>query len=202
MLEIENFGLNAITVSAGINVFAMLLGAWGLWDQIGIIWRKRSAESVSVILNIAYLAMFTAFVIYGVWLDSGALMIQVVRAVLLGVVVLSLLKFRGLTSYQWLGLGILALGLGLMIALPYKEWFFLGFSIIGGVAAADQPYQIWKNKSSGRVSARLLSVYALGGAAWLVYGLALSEFFIAGMGLLYVVLNGTSLVLFRIYRKE
>lgn len=202
MLEIQNFGFNAITISAAINVATMLLGAWGLWDQIRIIWTKRSAESVSIVLNIAYLGMFTAFVIYGAWLDSGALIIQIVRAILLGIVVISLLKFRGLTWWQWLGLTAMAIGLGLMIALPYKEWFFLGFSVVGGIAAADQPYQIWKNKNPGRVSARLLMVYALGGAAWLVYGLALNKPFIAGMGLLYVVLNGTALSLFRIYKKQ
>lgn len=201
MIEIQNFGFNAITTSAAINVVTMLLGSWGLWDQIRIIWLKRSAESVSVVLNIAYLAMFSAFVIYGAWLDSGALMIQIVRAILLAVIVISLIKFQGFTVWQWIGLLAIALGLGFMIVLPYKEWFFLGFSIIGGIAAADQPYQIWKNRNPGKVSFNLLVVYALGGAAWLVYGLALSKPFIAGMGLLYVVLNGISLFLFRFYQR-
>mgnify|MGYP001571365955 CR=1 FL=1 len=201
MIEIQNFGWNAITISAAINILALILGAWGLHDQIKLMWKNGKTTTISTALNIAYLGMFTAFVIYGFWLHSGALMIQLVRVILLSVIIYGLIKFRGLSPRQWLGLTLLTVGLIFMVALPYKEWFFLGFTIVGGVAAADQPFQIWKNKGHGMVSLKLIFVYAIGGAAWLVYGLILGKVFIASMGLLYLILNSTSLVLSHIYRK-
>lgn len=202
MIELNNPG-PAVLISAAINVLAMLIGSYGLWDQISIIWRNRSATSVSLVWMTTYMFMFASFVVYGWSIGSGALMVQVVRVVLLLVVVVGIVRFTGgLGKIGWLSFVILTIAMVLMVFSPEKKWFFLAFSLLGGIAAADQPHRIWRNKNTGQVSYKLIVVYNIAAAAWIVYGLSVGDYFVTIMGVLYVVINTSTMVMFKRYKKN
>lgn len=172
MIELENFGWNLLTVSFSATIFFVLLGCWGLWQQNKYIWIKRSGKSLSTTWFICSLYLFISSFIYGLSINSLALIIVGVMRGLFHVPILAgLWRFKGFTRKQWLTLLILAVVAVVMIISPkdMKGVFYMLFSAGVLIPTSMQPIKIWKNKNPGVVSIELLIIYSMSSMFWVIY---------------------------------
>lgn len=180
MIEIEQFGLNAITITFIISASVAFLEAWGLWQQNMTLWcyPEKKGQSLSVCWFCYIAAAFVISAFYGLSKKSlnltfcGALLAILHIPILVG-----LWKIKGFKKAE----KIFALFLFLLVlatAIPstvLRSFMFLAFSIPTAIVLATQPYEIWKNKNSGVVEINLLRTYFLGGLTWVGYSLAVGD---------------------------
>lgn len=170
LVEIQNFGLNAITISAVATAIFTLVTVWGLFKQNKLIWSSKSGQSIAVPWFICAALNFYSMFIYGFVTNSGALMFNGFLAGLFHIpVLIGLRKFKGFSHKDNAMLFIFALALLAMIFLPIKGGMYLFFSLSATVTLAMQPWEIWKQKSSGVVDIRLILIYFIATSFWAVY---------------------------------
>lgn len=203
MVELQNFGWNLHTFSfLGTTLFA-LLGAWGLKDQIKGIWGKQSAEAVSAMWFIIFAGMFSSFLVYGVEEDRLALILQgITRVPLIAIVLIGVGKFQGFTRKERLALLAMLVAVGYQTVSEHKEIVFLGLSYLGIASSTLQPWKIWKAKTVGVVSIRLLVVYNFSVVFWTIYGVVFKDTPIILMAVPYVIVYSTTIALWLRFRKH
>lgn len=202
MVEFENFGW-AVAISFCGTTFFALYGAWGLIDQIKKLWAPpQSGEAVSVKWFSVYLFVFLSNLVYGTSQHSLALIIHsFCRVPFYPIILFGLWKFKGFTRTEWTILAALSPVLLSMVFLPYKAAFFVGFSCLGVAAALYQPWEIWREKSSGVVSLKLLAAYTTTTIFWFIYGLATHDRPLWTMARPFFAVYSLTIVLWVIYRK-
>ncbi|QQR82725.1 hypothetical protein IPJ70_01275 [Candidatus Campbellbacteria bacterium] len=148
-----------------------ILGSWGLWKQNRLIWGGKSAKSVSGTWVITFLAMFTAFLIYGTKQSSVPMMFQGWLRVAFSLPVsIGFVKY-GRVEREHIALGcIYLLGLATMVSGILAPTLFVVFSTLGILASFVQAWTIRKNRSRGAVAVELQMIYLAAVVAWLVYG--------------------------------
>lgn len=100
MMELQNFGWNALTASFIGTLFFSFWTAWGLYDQNKKIWNNDSGEAVSKIWFICAAGFFCSAVVYGISIKSLAL--EVWREKKSGVVSIKMLSVFVVSSTFWL----------------------------------------------------------------------------------------------------
>jgi len=202
-MELTRFGWNALTMGFLGTIFLTGVCAWGLWQQKKAIWRDPSCQSISIIWFCYVATIYLTGLIYGWSINSLALMFNGLVLGLFHIPILwGLWKFKGFSRLEKTFALCLSIVIITMIVTPWKDWFFL-ISIFGNIFfTLTQPYQIWKNKNAGVVEIKLLSVYLLNSAFWLIYSYAINDWvlkIVNPIGLITIIL--TIVVWYR-YHKE
>ena len=141
MVELRNFGWNAVTISFVATLLFSLWAAWGLYDQVKKIWGSRSGEAVSNIWFICATALFGATIIYGVSTRSIAVTFSgLARGPLHVPILIGLAKFKDFTKREWSLLGFLTIVLVTMAIVPWKGAFFITISMGVLIPTAMQPF--------------------------------------------------------------
>ncbi|MDE1874626.1 MAG: hypothetical protein KGI79_01680 [Patescibacteria group bacterium] len=202
-VEFRHWGWNAMTVAFIATVAFTFVQAWSLWIQAGTIWKKRSAESVSVPLFTFGCFACVGFAIYGYFIRSIATLASGgIQCLMYVPVVIGIIRFKRVRPYEW-ALVALFTAIGPLMAIVSRKDLFL-FAIISVelFVLADQPYQIWKNKSAGAVNPKTMCVYLAACAFWTVYALMIHDWVLSVFNPLGVVILGTTLALWWRYRPE
>lgn len=204
LVEIQNFGLNAITVSAIATAIFALATVWGLFKQNKLIWGSKSGESIAVPWFICAAFNFYSMFIYGLVTSSGALIFNgFLAGIFYAPILTGLGKFKGFSRQDKIIFSTFTLALLTMIFLPIKGSMYLFFSLATTVALAMQPWEIWKQKSSGIVDIRLILIYFIATSFWAIYSYLLKNW---RMEVVFdsalVVLFITILLWFRYHKKE
>lgn len=201
MVEIQEFGLNAVTVGFLGTIIFTLVQAWGLRQQSVTIWKRRSGASVSVTYFAYSTAHFTTTMIYGVSQDSIALIFNgLLLAVMLVPIIFGLWKFK---RWSLLEKGLVAcfLTFPVIVAVaPAKDWLFLLFSFGTLASCATQPLEIWRNKDSGAVEIRFVLTFLASTIFWLIYGFAIGDWVLEIIIPGFVSIHVATLVLWYRYR--
>lgn len=171
--EIQLFGFNqAILSSLGVMIFG-IIGAYGQWKQARLIWSSRSAESVSIRWTLTFLFMFLAYLVQGIHNESGTMSFQGgLRAAFYLPIVVGIIVFEWnrVSHKDIVFFAILTIGISVMIlSQQWKGLIFQFFGYLGVFMTIDQPYQIWKNKSRGRVSLIMLITFTSAVVFWTWY---------------------------------
>lgn len=173
MKDLAMFGLNQATISSVGVMVCGIIGAYGQWRQARLIWRAKSAQSVSIYWTFSFLFMFLAYLVEGLNSEKGVMAIQGgLRAVFYLPIIIGIAVFAAerISRRSKIFCAILALGIAAMIFLP--EWsglLFLCYGYLGVFVALDQPLQIWKNRSRGKVSITMLATYTAAVSFWTWY---------------------------------
>lgn len=163
--------MNTETLMGYLALFFGVLGSWGLYKQARMIWTNKSAQSVSGTWVITFLAMFTAFLIYGMQQNSfpmkfqGWLRVGFSLPVTLGFFIYGNKSWKSYTLLVVYGLFLSA-----MIDKSLAPWFFTTFSMLGVGSSFIQAWTIKQNRSRGKVAVELQIIYLLAILCWLVYG--------------------------------
>ena len=202
-MEFANFGWNALTISFVGIIFFSLLGTWGLYHQNKKIWNNRSGESVSVKWFIMYVFLYIAFLIYGMGQNSAALMFHgIVRIIFNVPILIGLYCFKGFTKTEWSIFFFLAVCTFVMAIFPRSGLLFLLFAYGGATAAATQPWEIWRTKSSGKVSIKLVIIYMVSSLFWGIYSFAFDDLVMKIVFISYFTVYAITARLWFKYRKQ
>lgn len=164
-------------------IFFGIIGSWGLIRQARAIWRinpdgHRSAESVSGVWVITFLAMFTAFLLYGIQKESFPMTFQGWLRVGFSLPVTAGFMLFGKRNWKhWvLLLVVYPLFLALMSKRDLSPILFTAFSFLGIWASFVQAYTIWQNRSRGKVAVELQTIYLSAIICWLIYGFVRNDY--------------------------
>lgn len=170
--EYQQFGMNALTVSAlGATIFTFLQG-WGVRKLGNRIWETRSGDSVSVIFIGYSMLYFFAFIVYGAQKLSITMTFNGLLALLHIRIMRGLLKFKGFTSLEWFCLVVFGIVMipGMFFFHGEKQELFLLVLLFGILATlVPQTYGLWKSKSVGALDPRYLYVFLATNVFWFTY---------------------------------
>lgn len=201
-MELDHLGWNALTVGfVGVLLFSFVEG-WGVWQQNKTIWKSKSGESVSVIWFTYSTALFGVVFIYGLSTKSIALTFNGLLLTLLYIpLVVGLWKFKGFTKIEKIcSAFFLAIAIA-CVFVPYKDWFFLIFTAGNILFSFTQPYEIWKNKSSGVIEIKFLTVFLASTIFWMTYAYASHDWVLKIISPAYLVILSVTIILWFKYRR-
>ncbi len=162
-MNIESFIGNAA-------VFFGILGSWGLYRQARLIWSNKSAQSVSGTWTITFLAMFTAFLLYGIHQDSFPMKFQGALRVLFSLpVTIGYLVYGRREDRDWFLILLCTVLLALMSVKAVAPVLFTAFSFLGIISSFIQALTIRRNRTRGKVAVELQIIYLSAIVCWLVY---------------------------------
>lgn len=186
-MELTQFGWNAVTISFLGTALFTLVESWGLWHQNKAIWKQKSGQSVSITWFSFFTATVVVVFVYGITINSIALIFNGLLLTLFHLPVLvGLWKFKGFNKAEkLLGVGLLV-ALAVMLATPIKDWFFLIFSFGLIASSVMQPIEIWRNKDAGVLEIKLLVSYLVSMSFWLVYSYAIRDWVLQIVAPLYL----------------
>ncbi len=172
--EYQNFGMNALTVSAiGATAFTFLQ-AWGVRKQGNRIWNTKEGESVSVMFIGYSMFYFFAFLIYGAERLSITMTLNGLLALFHIRVMRGLLKFKGFTNIEWIwlfGFAILMVP-GMLLLRGGEQEIFLLVLLFGIIfTLTRQTYEVWRAKSAGALEPKYLYVFLITNVFWFVYAM-------------------------------
>lgn len=174
-VEYQNWGLNALTISALGTAFFTFVEGWGNLAQILTIFRKKSGESVSTNFFIYITAAFSLYLFYGVHTRSLSVTFNGVIFLLHPPILYGLWRYKGFTKDNWamVGLGV-TLNL-LFVFTPYKTEVF-GIMNVGVVFFLSQmPYEIWKAGTRGAADIKMIAAYMTSTVFWVGYAFATAD---------------------------
>src|SRR3989339_685777 len=157
LVEVQNFGFNAITISAIIIVIFSILESWGIYKQNKKIWDKKSGESVSV----AWFIFFSDFV-YCIFSKEAAIIINGLASLFVVPIVVGLWRFKGFSKIDFFVFLLCVLGFVVMLIFPFKKIMFLLFSFGSILALIAQLVEMHKTKAVGVIEIKLIQVYFTG----------------------------------------
>jgi len=198
-VELDQFGLNGITVTFVFTTIFGLLGSWGLYKQIQMV-KKRGGQSVSVIWSISFMFMFASYYPYGLSAGKLAILMQSFLRVPFYLILLPLLYRAnvGFSKKEW------TLVIALTTSLIVSYWdigkVFLGLSWLGAIIAADQPYKIWKNRTRGSVSIELMASFEASIIFWLAYAFVTHDGYIKAWAVVYFTVYTTTIIFYYLPR--
>ena len=203
-VEYQNWGYNALTFSAIGTFLFTFLQMWSFGQQNKRIWSSRSGEAVSVPMFSYWLFYWTAFLIYGVFGKSIAIVFNSLMFLTTIPILLGLYKFKGFVRREKILFGIFSLIPVAMFYCPQAQKPALLLALLMGVlfSIALQPYEIWQKKSAGSVEPKLLVVFAVTAVFWFAYGIITKDIPLMIFNPLAIVVLLITLGLWRKYRKH
>jgi len=170
-VEIQNFGLNALTVIFFITLIFTFFQAYALHKQNQKIVKNKSGLSVSFVFFCYYGFSALAVIIYGWQKLSLALMINGLLGFIILAIITNLLRFKKIPLGEKLsGLASIVV-LPLIIFAPQKDLLFLIFGSIINLALLLQILEIWRNRNSGTVHPGQTIVSLFSNTFWLIYAI-------------------------------
>lgn len=202
-MELNNMGWNALTISFFGTVLFTLIEVWGVWDQKKEIWQKKSGVSIPVNLFIFNLFIFAVIFAYGISINSIALMFSGIVMFPIHIpILIGLYKFKGFSNQEKIFFWVMLLIFLVDILLPYKAFFFFSLSLICIGMVALQPYEIWKEKSSGVVSIKMIWSYWIGTTFWVMYGFSFNDLPLKITSSMYLLVTTVTIIFWYKYQSK
>src|SRR3989339_375915 len=138
LVEVQNFGFNAITISAIIIV------------------------------------IFSYFV-YGIFTKEAAIIINGLASLFVVPIVVGLWRFKGFSKIDFFVFLLCVLGFVVMLIFPFKKIMFLLFSFGSILALIAQLVEMHKTKAVGVIEIKLIRVYLVSTAVFVVYSIFVND---------------------------
>jgi len=189
--EYQNWGMNALTVSAIGTVFFTFWQLYAAVAQSKKVWSERSAQSVSLQLFTYNLFYLVSFLIYGAYKNSLSMMINGLLFIAFLPAVIGIWKFKKTRLREKIIALLYSLIIPAMIILPQKDLVVL-ISLSGIVLfLAFQLWDIIKEGEFGALSVEFVVIYLATNAFWLAFSITIKNapliFFNAVVMIIYSV---------------
>ncbi|MFA4942059.1 MAG: SemiSWEET family transporter [Patescibacteria group bacterium] len=169
--EIQNWGVNILTLTFVATLFFTSLQGYTLIKQIGKITRNKSGKSVSFVFFSIYTSSALAITIFGLYKSSLALTINGLLGFISLIILIKLFQFKKIERKEKI-LGLIStLTIPLVIIVPQKDILYLILGLVVLATIISQIVEIWKNRSSGSVYPGQTIVSIFSSLFWLIYAL-------------------------------
>lgn len=182
-VEYQRWGWNALTLSFLATIFLSFFDGYGLWDQRRQIKQKKSVKSLGTIWFLNQMFVFAQFLVYGIYIKSFALAFHGLEFFLHLPIFLLVWKYhwkeKGTTRWEkfWLGTFVLTT-VGIVLLPAWRDTLFSLMYISRLPAFLNKPWAIWKEKSPGVVSVKMVFIFFIGSLFWVVYAFKFETSFI------------------------
>jgi len=193
--EYRNIGLNLATLGSLGAIACTCAQAWGIIRQMKAINSEESGESMPFGL-FSYLVFFlAALAVYGMYLNSVTIVFagSLLAVLYLGVLV-SLSFYREVSLRELAMVALSVLMVPAMIVLPDKQSLYLAFSVGSVFLSLRQPWEIWRNRSTGVVRLSYLLPFLLSGVFWTIFSHSIGDWAMRLVCLTSTVVAGVTMV--------
>jgi len=189
-IEVQQFGWNPTFIGGlGIAFFAFV-GAAMLIKQNYDVWHNKSGKSVSITWTSYFLCMQMVVFFYGWEIKSLALLINgITRGVIYIPLLIGLNKFKRFSRRETWQMVLFITAALIMLAVPFKQIYFLFFSIGFALATVSQPLELYRVKEKGVLNIWMIVIFLMANIFWMMYGFTLGDWAL-------IVLNTPLFVLF------
>lgn len=201
MVEVQNFGFNALTISAAATIFFSLIKGYGVVKQGKAIWKERSGENVSPIFFSYNLLFFLIFLIFGFQERSLAIIVNGSLCLLYLPILIGLKKFRGFSRKEFGAMALLTIVVP-AVFLFEKEQVVFAFSVCGGLAIFIQGKEIITKKSFGNFSRHYLQTFFIASLFWGGYYACTKKYWLGFLNGAEVLILGSALFLEWFWRRQ
>lgn len=144
--------------------------------QIRNLWSTRSGASVSFSYFAFCVTLFCSFLMYGFEKNSLALIIQpLFRIPFCAIIVMQLIACKRISKAEWFVLCACAGTVIWMCNIDHQGILFRYLNFITAGFILRQAYEIWINRSRGKVTLYFLVVFTASVFFWTVYGLLIDD---------------------------
>jgi uncharacterized protein with PQ loop repeat len=168
-VEIQNWGFNALIISALLTVVFTVFQGYGFIRQSQKIWKKKSAESLSAPFFFLLFFYFIAFTFYGFSKNSLAIIFNSLLFLPCAPIVIGIIRFKKLTRFDIASLILTVPIVPIMILTKEKDVFLLILLIISLAILVTQPFEMLKAKSRGSVEIWFVIIFLATSVFWFIY---------------------------------
>jgi len=202
MIELQNFGWNAVTVSFLALMAIRVLGIVGASRQGYFVWKRGNADSLSRFTVVYFALIMVTEIAFGSAIGSIAMITAAARIIPQLILVVGVSKYRGLGWPIILFIVAVLVGQTFAIIYNFEGPFFTAASVGLIIAVGTQPLEIWRNRSSGNTDIFYLSVFLAGSTFWLIYGIATNNIWLMVVNPLLTLLNLLTVILWFVFRRR
>lgn len=192
-----------IVVSLATILFT-ILGSVSLYRQILKIWKPpRGVQSISTINNFVSIFSHGSFLTYGYHHSSKLIVFNsVARLIFYLPIVIGLVRFAKLTRFDLFLICFLPVLL-LVSCLPSAvNSMFVLASFLGTAGYLHQPYEIWRNKTRGRVETSVHAVFLISASFWLIYSILIHDYRFVILQSVFVLAIFITLIMCLVYKPK
>lgn len=168
-VEIQNWGFNILILSSLMTMVFSIFQGYGFIKQAQKIWQSRSAKSISAPFFFLFFFYFIAFVIYGFYKNSLAIIFNGLLFIVCVPVVAGVIKFKKMTLIDWLSFFISVAIVPAMILIKEKDTFVFFLLAVSLVVLTTQLLAIVREKSSGSIEIKFVIIFFVTGIFWFIY---------------------------------
>jgi len=200
-VECQNWGMNALTVSAIGTVFFTFWQLYAACVQSKKVWSEKSAQSVSLQLFTYNLFYLVTFLIYGAYKNSLAIMINGLLFIAFLPAVIGIWKFKKTKLREKIIALLYSLIIPAMIILPQKDLVVL--ASLSGIALflVIQLWDIIREGDFGALSVEFIVIYLATNAFWLAFSITIKNVPMVLFSAVVIVIYSVCLYLFFRYKK-
>jgi hypothetical protein len=200
-MELQNIGLNAITIALIGTFFFTCIQFWGLQRQSKSIFKNKSGASVSITFFYYGLCVFATTLLYGISKSSIALIWNGLLLTIAHIpIAVGLWKYKAFNKAEKVLVVVLALTIIADIFLPYKDWIYLAVLSFQVLAVAQQPIEMWWKKSAGVTEVRAFATHFVSALFWTIYAYATNDWILKLITPVILFLLGMNILFWWIYR--
>ena len=172
--EVREWGLNWITIGALGTLLFTFLQTWGIWKQNKNIKSKKSGEGISVTLFGFSAFYFMAFINYGFYCNSIAMILNGCLGFPCFELLKNLEKFKTITTKEKMSLVFFSLMPLSMALVPYRKTLQLVF-LIGILWGIFLQILELVQKGKSNLEPKTIRIFLITGLFWFVFALAIKD---------------------------
>ncbi len=170
------------TLTSLVIVIAFLsafIQAWGIRKQNNLIWKNKSGESLPISFFVFQFIYFLSYLIYGIKINSAALVINNLVFILFIPIIVGLIKFRfknwNVTKNELALLPLILLIIPCVILIN-TQWSLLAILFIAMLIYWNLLKQMQKSFKLNNIEPKYIYSVALSSFVWLLYGWKIGDF--------------------------
>lgn len=168
-VEIQSWGFNAVVVSSALTMIFTLIQGYGFIKQSEKIWKEKSVASISAPFFFLFFFFFIAFLLYGWYNRSLAMMFNGLLFVTCLPIIIGIFKFSCLSFYDKAAFILSAAVVPLMVILEEKDILLGAMFLISLFVLRGQVVAIYRAKSVGAVEPKMMAILLFTSIFWFLY---------------------------------
>ncbi len=200
-VEYQNFGLNALTISAIATIIFSFIKGCGIVAQGTKIWKDKTGKSISPVFFFYNFFYFLLFLTYGIEEKSIAIIVSGLLCLLYLPIIIGLKKYRGFSKKEIGLIAIISLIIPASFIFSKSQTIFI-FSIAAILAIFTQVKEVWSTKNFGAFSVRYLQTFLVATLFWGIYYATTKNWLLGALNNAEIILLTTALILEKKWRPK
>ncbi len=170
-VEAKNLGFNLTTASALLSISLSSYQMWGIIQQIKTIKRKKSAELIIIPFFVFSFFYLLIAILYGLYTSKLSIAFNGLSAFFILGVLVAAWRYKKISAIDYLSILAFSLMIPLIIIMPDKKLAYMGCASVVLIGILWQLIVLIIHKKRGSLEPKLIDVYVVTNASWLIYGI-------------------------------